>query len=116
MCNPPLLLLPLRCGPALHSIGLALSGVPSCTGLDLNDNMLRYARWRYEHPAVAGEKSQQSQKGNSGGKGQSGGEKAKGFAKPVPAAPTPPAGGSLQLVNGDMACFQLQVGWGIRVD
>ena len=78
--------------------------------------MLRYARWRYEHPAVAGEKSQQSQKGNSGGKGQAGGEKAKGFAKPVPAAPTPPAGGSLQLVNGDMACFQLQVGWGIRVD
>ena len=76
--------------------------------MDLNDQMLRYARWRYDHPgqdaAVASSAGGGGQAGG-GGKPSAGQKAGKGFA----AAPAPASGGTLQLVKGDMATFELQV-------
>ena len=113
----------LGCGPALHTIGLARSGVPSCTGVDLNDQMLRYARWRYDRPGRDAAEASGGTGGGGGGGGKGGsngkpsaGQKAgKGFSAAAASSSTaagPPSGGesALELVKGDMASFELKVG------
>lgn len=97
----------LGCGPALHTIGLARSGVPSCTGIDLNDHMLQYARWRYgqDQPGGTGRPAG----GTKGGKGSD--KAGKGFASPKPSSssssPVAPASQTLELIKADMAAFDL---------
>ena len=87
----------LGCGPALHTIGLARSGVPSCTGIDVNDHMLQYARWRYEQDQSAG----------AGGSGVKSDKAIKGFAAPKPSSASS-ASQPLELIKADMATFDLK--------
>lgn len=82
-----------RCGPALHSSGLAKAGVAKCIGMDINKAMLKYARWKHEQQA-AGVKEKKT---------------SKGFAKPSDPSKEVPAHGHLELVNGDMTEFELEV-------
>ncbi|GAX82531.1 hypothetical protein CEUSTIGMA_g9958.t1 [Chlamydomonas eustigma] len=78
--------LELGCGPALHSSGLARTpGISRVVALDINDEMLKYAQWRYEQ--AGGKISLPKPK--------------KGFAPPALSSP-------LSLVQGDMSTFDLK--------
>ncbi|KAG1672919.1 hypothetical protein FOA52_012364 [Chlamydomonas sp. UWO 241] len=90
----------LGCGPASHAIGLSRAGVPRVTGLDLSDEMLKFARWKYDATGGAGPSAQRAAAAASAAPNKSG----KGFAAASPASPVP---FSLSFVCADMTDWAL---------